>query len=588
VKDVREAWDFPYDPVGTTVPRGDSGIVDVVVATLARTDVATFAPVLRGLRDLSIRPLFDQSPVHWTRITCAAPASHLDVAALLSRADIGVRYVAPARRSTMTLAPPLDFARAEPCEPTAWAAVGPRDHPEPLPADGRWFVGPNGVRLDRGVCGTGSGTRLAVVEDDTADVHRLELDGVTSIGVEHPASASGHGALIVGWASGAVRADGTRFVGVAPDASVRLYCIPKPGADVVSFPLAVLRAVFDGADVVVCATYLEATASPMLDDALEAAVVLGRGGRGTVVILPTGRETSSPEGSLHASLSLGLGEPASDPRAHCVAPSGREGGWFLWRDARGLLRPFANRGPAVRWLAPGDDLAYPFTTPERLFHAESSGASAVAAGVISLVLARNPLLSLGDLHELLRRTADPPAGGGPADAALADPADLLPAGQDRDGHDAKCGYGRLNATRACASAADPFALTLGAIGEEGLALAWSKRDDLPYTAPLARWVVRALLGRPDLDHAARVVVRHLRLLAATPSRARRHPQGALARQLGIVTRDLARQAPSPNLREELERMTATLGRASAEDGRAGREFERALASLLADLWTTRT
>src|SRR5580704_13462935 len=192
---------------------------------------------------------------------------------------------------------------------------------------------------------------------------------------------------MVGWAVGAVPRDAARFAGAAPDASVRLYCVPKPWIDVVSLPLAIARAVLDGADVVVCATYVEGTSSPLLDDALDVATRLGRGGRGAVVVLPTGRETSSGAKSVHASLSLGLGDPASDPRVHCIAPGGKHGGWFLWRTPKGKLRPFSNRGPAVRWLAPGDDVAYPLSSRDHLFHAESSGASAIAAGVVLLVLA---------------------------------------------------------------------------------------------------------------------------------------------------------------------------------------------------------
>jgi hypothetical protein len=482
----------------------------------------------------------------------------------------------------MTLAPPLDLARAEPYAAVDWCAPEPRVHPEPPAEGGRWFLGPMGACVDRSVCGTGNGVRLAVIEDDTADFDRLELERLVPIEIEQPASGSGHGALMVAWASGAVRVDGSRFVGVAPDASVRVYCIGKAGTDVVSFPLALLRAASDGADVIVCATYVEATTSPMLDDALQAAVSLGRGGRGTAIILPTGRETSSPEGSIHASLSLALGDPASDPRVHCAAPSGSGGGWFLWRDSHGTLRPFANRGPAVRWLAPGDDLGYPFAVRERLFHAESSGASAVAAGVVSLVLSRNPSLSLSDLHALLELTADTPEPMTVPAGALADPADVLPNGRDRDGHDAKCGYGRLNATRACVSATDPFALSLVAVGEDDLAAAWCRRDSRPYSAELARWTAKALVARRDLQHGVRAVVRHLRLVARSPSRAAAHAPGALARQLGLLVRELSRAAEPGTVRDELEGLFGHLARASAGDD-AGATFDRAAAQLAADL-----
>ena len=252
---------------------------------------------------------------------------------------------------------------------------------------------------------------------------------------------------------------------------------------------------------------------------------------------------------------------------HCVAPGGRPGGWFLWRSPRGKLRPFANRGPAVRWLAPGDDLAYPFSSRDRLFHAESSGASAIAAGVMLLLLGSNPELKLHEVHGILARTVDAPGEPNAGDAGnagdangaidaidrrVADPADVLPLGSDRDGHNAKCGYGRLNATRACASAADPVALGLAAIGEDNLAVAWRLSVSRPFSDRLGRWAARALLSRPDVEHSVRAVLRHVRLVSAEPPRARSHAPGSLARQLSLVARELMRMQPPSPVREELE------------------------------------
>jgi hypothetical protein len=221
------------------------------------------------------------------------------------------------------------------------------------------------------------------------------------------------------------------------------------------------------------------------------------------------------------------------------------------------VRPFSNRGPAVRWLAPGDDVAYPFASRDQLFHAESSGASAIAAGVVLLVLAANPALTLPELHGVLARTVDPPAPSSEG-LPLADPADLLPSGHDRDGHNARTGYGRLNAAAACASASDPVALALVAIGETGLAAAWCSRADRPYSAVAGRWIARALLSRPDLDHGLRTAARHVRLLAAKPSRARSHTQGALARQVATLLRELLRMRPPPLVAHELSGIATTL------------------------------
>jgi hypothetical protein len=588
MKPLRAEWDFPYQPASGSPGNERSESLDVVVATSGEMGRDVFEEALRtGLRaQVDIEILIDRAPLHWVRVRSAAQGSPLDVAGILARAGIAVRYVAPARRGTMTLPPQLAVDRVPPARASDWVRRRTRDVPESPATQSQWFLGSGGgVRVDRVVCGTGAGARLAVVDDDVADCEHLELDRIVRLGVERAPAASGHAGLMIGWAVGASRADGSRFVGVAPDASVRLYCIPKAGVDVVSLPLAIARAAFDGADVIVCATYTEGTTSPMLDDALEVAGRLGRQGRGCVVLLPTGRETSSPGGSVHASLSLSLGDPASDPRVHCVAPGGRQGGWFLWQAIDGKLRPFSNRGPAVRWLAPGDDIAHPFSLRERLFHAESSGASAIAAGVVLLLLANNPRLRASEVHALLRRTADSPDREAIPEARLADPADVLPAGRDRDGHDAKCGYGRLNAARACASARDPIALELASMGHDDLAMAWAACPSKPYSQRAAAWVVRALLGRPDLEHALRVVLRHARLLSVEPARARGHSAGALARQLSLLVRELVRSAP-PSVRDELQLLLDAFARAASGTGPFAVVLDRAVLELFGAPFST--
>ncbi len=350
---------------------------------------------------------------------------------------------------------------------------------------------------------------------------------------------------MVGWAAGAARAS-PPFRGVAPDTSPRLYLIPKPGTDVVALALAIVRAVSDGADVVVCATYIEGSWSPMLDDALAFAERLGRGGLGAVVVLPTGRETSSPPGSVHASLSLSFGDPATDPRVLCVAPAARAGGWFFYRDRKRLARPFANRGPSVRLLAPGDDIAWPLGDGGRLCHAESSGASAIAAGVALLVIANNPTLRLREIFAVLETTLrDVPPAVDAEQGPFADPHDTRPPGRDRDGHNAKHGYGALHAERACLAAADPVSWALVRTGDLEAARAYAalRLADpslrAAYSTDLARWIVRALLADARASHAIRALVRHARLLAADPRRARAFPPGAFARQLALFLRGLA-------------------------------------------------
>ncbi len=583
--DRRSIWDFGYEPRPVEGPLDDATGTDVVIATREPVDAGWVRAALRSLcGNVEVDTLLNEAPLFWTRVRCTSTLSPDALNAALARGDVAVRYVTSARAPSMVLPPRLEFSKVPAVRPAAWHVRARRPVSATYADAGDWFLGGGaGVHVDRGICGTGSGTRLAVIDDETADLEQIELERVIHVGVDQAPATSGHAALMVGWAVGAVRPGGERFVGVAPDASVRVYCIPKPGEDVVSLPLALARAVLEGADVVVCATYLGGgTTSPMLDDALDVAAHLGRRGRGTVVVLPTGREASSPGCSVHASLSLGMSDPASDLRVQCVAPGGRQGGWFLWRTARGALRPFSNRGPAVRWLAPGDDIAYPLASRDQLFHAESSGASAIAAGVVLLVLGCNPKLRLHELHAILARTVDRPEANPGVGMAVVDPADLLPCGYDRDGHNARTGYGRLNATAACLSARDPIALALVAVGEDEAAARWCAQVRRPYSRRTARWAARALLARPDLEHGARSLARHVRLIAAKPSRARAHASGALARQLGILGRELGRMHPPPFVQRELGDLERAIAGDAATANGANTALEHAALAIFAD------
>jgi hypothetical protein len=230
----------------------------------------------------------------------------------------------------------------------------------------------------------------------------------------------------------------------------------------------------------------------------------------------------------------------------------------------------------VRWLSPGDDIAYPFLAKERMFHAESSGAAALAAGVALLVVANNPRLRAPEVFTLLARCATPAEGlSEETMASLVDRSDILPFGRDRDGHDAKHGYGRLHATRACLAARDPVCLELVLMGEDGAARAWADaRDKDPaarkvYDKRFACWAVHALMGDADLEHAARAVLRHVRLLAADAKRQAHHPPGAVSRQLAIVARTMANSHRAPrSVRPFVERL-AEAARRMAESGAEG-------------------
>lgn len=588
---ARPPWDFDYAPIA--MGGGDTGqpARDLIVATTEDLDPVEITRALAdAATDVSITPLFNSHPIFWTRIEASSELDQGDVLRRLGSSR--VRYVASAERGSQRLPPPLDLGDGRPRYARQWAIRPPSTEPDE-DTPWRWFLRARGVEVDRAYCGTGAGTRLAVIDNDGLDLEHIALDAEIPVGVESIPRSHSHAALMLGWAIGARRPDGRWFRGVAPDASPRLYCIPKPEANVWTLPLAIARAVEDGADVILCATYVEGQTSPMLDDALEFAVRLGRAGRGALVVMPTGREMASPRDSIHSSLSLGLAEPAGDPRVFCIGPSARDGGWFLWRDRRGRLRPFANRGPSLRWLAPGDDLAHPFSSEDRAWHAESSGASGVASGVMLLALAQNPSLTTTELESLLYETAlvtDP--GNRHDEGELADASDLHPSAVDADGHNAKHGYGRLNALAACMGASDPIALTLCRMGEHDAARAfldarWSGSGRDSYSTLLAHFCVRHLLVDVRTSHAAASILRALRLWSRHPERLAQQPPGHLLRQLGIVARLFAAGACPEPCRDELLGLELSL-RAVHAGGQAAGVEQSLLGVFDAAAWSATT
>jgi hypothetical protein len=583
----RPHWDFEYLPISSGYTPAPSD-VDFVVATSSGRDPEEIARAIgteAEVEELLIRP-----PLFWYRVRVGALQQTESIVSALTAAGIRTRYVTCAVMGSLARGPRPAFEMAAVAKPSSWAVRPARRHVEPE-WEGRWFLGSDaGVDVDRSVCGTGAGTRLAVIDDEARGAHILGLDAEVLVGVSAASRDNQHGSLMVGWAVG-TRGDPERglspFTGVAPDASPRLYLMAKPGRDVVGLPLAIVRAVEDGADVVVCASYVEGQTSPLLDDALDFAARLGREGLGTLVVFPTGREISSPAGSLHASLTLGLGEPASDSRVLCVAPSGRHGGWFLWTDKRGKKKPFANRGPAVRLAAPGDDMASPLAEDGRLGHAESSGASAIAAGVALLVLERNPHLRMHELCHVLASTARPCEGA--VSGPLSDPADVLPLECDLDRHDAKCGYGRISARRACLIAGDPVSAGLVAIGEEDAAAAYAALRNtngsvaLAYSRPLAACAARAFREDATFSHAVRSILRHLRLVGGRTDRRQSQDPAAFARALSIVLD----QIPCPDAFAHVHEELLTLrGRAIVATGSqtAAVALESQCWRLASELW----
>ena len=113
---------------------------------------------------------------------------------------------------------------------------------------------------------------------------------------------------------------------------------------------------------------------------------------------------------LHArELDARPGDPATDPRVFCIGPSARDGAVVpLARSTRPpapLRQPWSRDALARAGRRRGRPVAAPGIAGA--CHAESSGASAIAAGVVALVLAANPTLRLRERDVVISRTAVP-------------------------------------------------------------------------------------------------------------------------------------------------------------------------------------
>ncbi|MGH7270496.1 MAG: hypothetical protein ACREJ3_08695, partial [Polyangiaceae bacterium] len=209
----RAEWDFPYDLPSSHFPVEDPGSLDVVIATSAGVEVAPLRQVLSGLGlDLEIETLIARAPLFWTRVRAKGHVPAADVAAALAGSGLDVRYVTSARLGTMRIPPPLDFSAAVPVRDVAWVVRRARPLPPTPERDGQWFLGKEGggVNVVRSICGTGAGTRLAVIDDEAAHIEQLEIESIICIGVDDAPKTTGHAALATAWATGAVPFEGQR------------------------------------------------------------------------------------------------------------------------------------------------------------------------------------------------------------------------------------------------------------------------------------------------------------------------------------------------------------------------------------------
>ena len=577
-----KAWDFPYAPVATAAGDDDGEAVDVIVATRAMVASTQLAGAIGDvLGAFDIEPLLRRAPLFWWRVRSEERATREADRARAARARRAapLRRVGHAREREARAAAPRRGGAARERRGVADHARA-RARRQSAHADGRAMVPARRRGRSRGRSRARRGRRDAARRHRRRRARRptqLELDA------EIPsASIASRRATLARRAHGRVgerrarlrrgRAGGVAAALRDPEARARRGCRCRSRS---------CARALDGADVAVCATYVEGSTSPMLDDAFDVARKLGRGGRGTCVLFPTGREASSAPGRRARSWSLSGSASRRAIRASSASVRRpRRDGWFLWRDRMGGLRPFANRGPAVRWLAPGDDVRRPRSAHrDRLFHAESSGASAIAAGVVALVIGANPRSSRATSRQCgrPRACAPPPPGTAASLAPLADARDVPP-GRRRSRRAQR--QARLRPLTRGARRCSPRAIPSRSARRPRRGRRGARVDALG--APVvervravggARGVARSVArARHQGDRASRAPRRGARRSRA---RARR---GALLRHVVLAARALLDVGPPPPVRAELARALASL------DAETPRAFEDALSAIANRLW----
>ncbi|MFY7069718.1 S8 family serine peptidase [Nocardiopsis changdeensis] len=262
---------------------------------------------------------------------------------------------------------------------------------------------------------TGSGTEIAVLAPEL-DAAGPALEGAVEGGGSQ--DCLGHGTFLAGVAGGrAVEDSGT--LGVAPGVSLRFIPAGDPNTGVTppgQIASGITEATAAGSDVILVGTAAWEN-STALDDAVAAATEAG-----SLVVAPA--TVNTVRGPM-------AGHPSQHPDALSVAAHDPEG---LPVVAAPVLRA---DGELVRvdLLAPGDLTVGPGPGGGHVIGSGPGVAAAFAAGTASLLAAREPELTPGELRQRLISTAysspsgsgDPVGGGGRVDPVAA--LTTVPAGE---------------------------------------------------------------------------------------------------------------------------------------------------------------
>lgn len=236
---------------------------------------------------------------------------------------------------------------------------------------------------------TGKGVVIAVVdegidryhEDLAGNIYKYSYDAHTD---KRPSKVYGsHGTHCAGIAA-AVRNNGIGITGVAPDAKLMSISDELGLTEKHEYTHAngIMWAWKNGADVISCSWRAYGITS-LIEEAIDSAMVKGREGRGCAVIKSAGNgyTTISYPGNHPGVITVGNIKP------------------------NGVKAQDSNCGENMLVCAPGTRIMSTLPNDNYGFSSGTSMAAPHVAGVVALMLERNPNLTVWEIREILARTA---------------------------------------------------------------------------------------------------------------------------------------------------------------------------------------
>lgn len=241
-----------------------------------------------------------------------------------------------------------------------------------------------------------------------------------------------HGTSCAAVAAGAWDANGV--LGAAPNARIIPIKLDVLSDDAIQ--KAFEHALLNGADIISCSLGFPKPVplSTYVSNYISRVVREGRNGKGLPVFIAAGNANPASN-----NLPRQVSDFAAHPDVMCITASNSldESSSYTFFGSNAFLCAPTNGNDGVgvttaTVAANGDSLIHTYTSK----FGGTSSATPLTAGVCALMLSANPNLTLGEIKDILRRSAD-----------------KIGSGYDANGRSPKLGYGRVNALRAVQMAA---------------------------------------------------------------------------------------------------------------------------------------